>query len=144
MRNRLELVHLPARRLHCRGYVQDRRRERLRDTRHGRPVEAPNPWGETYLLDEEVARRAEAEATSIMATTAVGDFVRTLTELVDEYPTDPAGTVPVIVTVIALTAGEQHQVLVEPGQLDWLTTLVRDELDTCRAAHSDGTGDCGR
>ncbi|MFI5702656.1 hypothetical protein ACIA78_21745 [Streptomyces xanthochromogenes] len=67
----------------CRGYVQDRRRELLRDTRHGRLVEAPNPWGEMYLLDEEVARRAEVEATSIMATTAVGDFVRTLAELAD-------------------------------------------------------------
>ncbi|MEV7872483.1 hypothetical protein AB0P17_41695 [Streptomyces sp. NPDC088124] len=127
----------------CRGYVQDRRREQLRDIRHGRPVEEPNPWGEAYLLDEEIARRTEADAMSTKATTAVGDFARTLAELADGYPTDPAGTMPVIVTVIALTAGEQHQVPVEPGQFDWVTALVRDELDTFRTAHSDGTGDCG-
>ncbi|CAL9593912.1 hypothetical protein SUDANB120_05303 [Streptomyces sp. enrichment culture] len=46
----------------CRGYVQDRRRERLRDIRHGRPVEEPNPWGEAYLLDEEIAQRTKADA----------------------------------------------------------------------------------
>ncbi|WP_188299206.1 hypothetical protein [Streptomyces sp. CBMA156] len=50
---------------------------------------------------------------------------------------------PVIVTVVALTAGEQHQVPIEPGQLDWLTALLRGELDTFRAAHSGGTGHCG-
>ncbi|WP_240152198.1 hypothetical protein [Streptomyces mobaraensis] len=41
----------------CRGYGQDRRREQLRDIRHGRPVEEPNPWGEAPLLDEEIAQR---------------------------------------------------------------------------------------
>lgn len=46
----------------CRGYVQDRRRERLRDIRHGRPVEEPNPWGEMYLLDEEITQRTGADA----------------------------------------------------------------------------------
>ncbi|WP_405829157.1 MULTISPECIES: hypothetical protein [unclassified Streptomyces] len=48
--------------LHCRGYVQDRRRERLRDIRHRRPVEEPNPWGEAYLLGEEIAQRTKADA----------------------------------------------------------------------------------
>ncbi|MFJ7280647.1 hypothetical protein [Kitasatospora sp. NPDC098663] len=127
----------------CRGYVQDRRRERLRDIRQGRPVEEPNPWGEMYLLDEEIARPTEADAMSTKATTAVGDFAQALAELADGYPTDPEGTVPVIVTVIAPTAGEQRQVPMEPGQLDWLTALVRGELDTFPAAHSDGTGHCG-
>lgn len=126
----------------CRGYVQDRRRERLRDIRYGRPVEEPNPWGESYLLDGEIARRTEADAMNTKATTVVGDFAQALAELADGYPTDPEGTVPVIVTVIAPTVGEQHQVPIEPGQVDWLTALVRGELDTCRAAHSDGTGHC--
>ncbi|UJB46274.1 hypothetical protein [Streptomyces sp. A1-5] len=40
----------------CRGYVQERRREWLRDIAHGRPSE-PNPWGEAYVLDEEIAER---------------------------------------------------------------------------------------
>ncbi|NEA15422.1 hypothetical protein [Streptomyces halstedii] len=75
--------------------------------------------------------------------TAVGDFAQALAELADGYPTDPEGAVPVIVTVTAPATGKPHQVLVEPGQLDWLTALVRGELDTCRAAHSDGTGVCG-
>ncbi|MGO4462958.1 hypothetical protein AB4039_37615 [Streptomyces sp. M-16] len=48
--------------LRCRGYVQDRRRERLRDIRNGRPVEEPNPWGEAYLLEEEIAQRTKADA----------------------------------------------------------------------------------
>lgn len=38
---------------HCRGYVQERRRERPRDIAHGRPVPEPNPWGHAHLLDEE-------------------------------------------------------------------------------------------
>lgn len=42
--------------LHCRGYVQDRRREQLRDIQHGGPVEEPDPWGHAYRLDEEIAR----------------------------------------------------------------------------------------
>ncbi|MCG0069784.1 hypothetical protein L0F81_42190 [Streptomyces tricolor] len=46
----------------CRGYVQERRRERLRDRAHGRPVIEPDPWGHMWLLPEEIAERAEAEA----------------------------------------------------------------------------------
>ncbi|MFJ2419265.1 hypothetical protein [Streptomyces brevispora] len=127
----------------CRGYVQDRRRERLRGTRHGRLVEEPNPWGESYLLDEEIARRTETEAVSARATAASAGFAQALTELADGYPTDPEGTAPVIVTVIVSATGEQHRVPIEPGQLDWVTALVRGELDTFRNAHSDGTGHCG-
>lgn len=125
----------------CRGYVQDRRRERLRDIRHGRPVEEPNPRGEVYLLDEEIAQRTGADAWE--TTTAAADFAQALAELADGYPTDPEGTAPVIVTVTDPATGEQHPVPIEPGQLDWVTALVRGELDTFRAAHSDGTGYCG-
>ncbi|MEU9056249.1 hypothetical protein AB0D37_38665 [Streptomyces sp. NPDC048384] len=46
----------------CRGYVQERRRDRLRDIAHDRPVPEPNPWGEAWLLPEEVAQRAEPDA----------------------------------------------------------------------------------
>ncbi|MGW2748446.1 hypothetical protein [Streptomyces sp. NPDC001450] len=46
----------------CRGYVQERRRERLRDIAHGRTVPEPSPWGEAWLLPEEIAQRAEADA----------------------------------------------------------------------------------
>lgn len=125
----------------CRGYVQDGRRERLRDIGHGRPVEEPNPWGEVYLLDEEIAQRTGADAWE--TTTAAADFAQALAELADGYPTDPEGTAPVIVTVTDPATGEQHPVPIEPGQLDWVTALVRGELDTFRAAHSDGTGYCG-
>ncbi|MCX4792600.1 hypothetical protein OG369_43270 [Streptomyces sp. NBC_01221] len=40
--------------LQCRGYVQERRREHLRDTAHARTVPEPNPWGNAHLLDEEI------------------------------------------------------------------------------------------
>ncbi|MFC4506675.1 MULTISPECIES: hypothetical protein [Streptomyces] len=123
-----------------RGYVQDRHRERLRDIRHGRPVEEPDPWGEAYLLDEVIVR---SRRMSTETTAAAADFAQALAELADGYPTDPEGTVPVIVTVADPTTGEQHPVPIEPGQLDWVTALVRGELDTFRAAHSDGTGYCG-
>ncbi|MGW5929336.1 hypothetical protein ACWF2L_24260 [Streptomyces anulatus] len=123
--------------LHCRGYVQDRRRKRLRDMRHGRPVVEPNPWGEAYLLDEEIAQRTGADM-SPEATTAVTDFARALA---DGYPTDPEGTV--IVTVTDPATGEQHPVPIEPGQLDWVTALVRGELNTMRNSHPDESGYCG-
>lgn len=48
--------------LHCRGYVQERRRERLRDIAHGRPVPEPNPWGSGYLLPEEIDQQTEVTA----------------------------------------------------------------------------------
>ncbi|MFE5859773.1 hypothetical protein [Streptomyces virginiae] len=76
-------------------------------------------------------------------TTAAADFAQALAELADGYPTDPEGTAPVIITVTDPATGEQHPVPIEPGQLDWVTALVRGELDTFRAAHSDGTGYCG-
>ncbi|MEU7156038.1 hypothetical protein AB0A98_06275 [Streptomyces chrestomyceticus] len=76
-------------------------------------------------------------------TTAAADFALALGEMADGYPTGPEGTAPVIVTVTGPATGEQHQVSIEPGQLDWVAALVRDELDTVRAAHSDGNGYCG-
>ncbi|MGW3202282.1 hypothetical protein ACWDBD_48915 [Streptomyces sp. NPDC001118] len=75
-------------------------------------------------------------------TTAAADFAQALAELSDGYPTDPEGTALLTVTVTDPATGEQHQVPIEPGQLAWVTELVRGELDTFRAAHSDGTG-CG-
>ncbi|MEU9796909.1 hypothetical protein AB0E27_41300 [Streptomyces sparsogenes] len=81
---------------------------------------------------------------STQTTTPAADaFAQALAELADGYPTDPEGTAPVTVTVTDPATGEQHQVPIEPGQLDWVTALVRGELDTFRAAHSDGTGYCG-
>ncbi|KAB7835704.1 hypothetical protein [Streptomyces mobaraensis] len=77
---------------------------------------------------------------STETTTAAADFAQALTELADGYPTDPEGTAPVIVTVTDPATGEQHPIPIEPGQLDWVTALVRGELDTFRAAHPDGTG----
>ncbi|MGW6606064.1 hypothetical protein [Streptomyces sp. NPDC055036] len=127
----------------CRGYVQDRRREQLRDIRHGRSVEEPNPWGEAYVLGEEIAQRTEADAMSTKATTVAADFAQALAELADGYPTDPEGTVPVIVTVIAPAAGKQHQIPIEPGQPDWVTSLVCGELDTMRNSHPDESRYCG-
>ncbi|MFD7661260.1 hypothetical protein [Streptomyces sp. NPDC059788] len=77
------------------------------------------------------------------STTAAADFAQALAELADEYPTDPEGATPMIVTVTDPATGEQHPLPIQPGQLDWVTDLVRNELDTHRAAHSDGTGYCG-
>lgn len=74
---------------------------------------------------------------------AAAAFAQAFAELADGYPTDPEGTAPVTVTVTDPATGAQHQVLIEPGQLDWVTTLVRGELETFRNAHSDGAGYCG-
>ncbi|WP_050514087.1 MULTISPECIES: hypothetical protein [Streptomyces] len=80
---------------------------------------------------------------STETTTAAADFALALGELADGYPTDPEGTAPAIVTVTDPATGKQHLVPIEPGQLDWVAALVRAELDTFRAAHSDGNGYCG-
>ncbi|MFD3907829.1 hypothetical protein ACFXOL_11030 [Streptomyces californicus] len=74
---------------------------------------------------------------------AAAAFAQALAELADGYPTDPEGTARLTLTVTDPVTGEQHPVLVEPGQLDWVTALVRGELETCRNAHSDGNGHCG-
>ncbi|MEV8590900.1 hypothetical protein AB0424_28570 [Streptomyces sp. NPDC051180] len=66
-----------------------------------------------------------------------------LQELAREYPTDPDDTATVTLTVTDPATGEQHQAHLQPGHLRWLTTLVMDEMTTCRNAHSDGTGQCG-
>ncbi|MFF4607770.1 hypothetical protein ACFY12_34155 [Streptomyces sp. NPDC001339] len=80
---------------------------------------------------------------STETTTAAAEFAQALAELADGYPTDPEGTPLLTVTVINATTGEQHQVPIEPGQLDWVTSLVRGELDTFRNAHPDEDGTCG-
>ncbi|MFI1869682.1 hypothetical protein [Streptomyces jumonjinensis] len=77
------------------------------------------------------------------ATAPTALFTAALQELAQEYPTDPVGTATVAVTVTDPTTGEQHQAQLQPGQIEWLTSLVRDELTTAQAAHSDGTGRCG-
>ncbi|WP_405749313.1 hypothetical protein OG232_04305 [Streptomyces sp. NBC_01411] len=80
---------------------------------------------------------------STETTTAAGAFAQALAKLADGYPTDPEGTALVTVTVTDPGTGEQHQVPIEPGQLDWVTTLVRGELDTMRNSHPDESGYCG-
>ncbi|GAA0707173.1 hypothetical protein GCM10009548_95050 [Streptomyces malaysiensis subsp. malaysiensis] len=64
-----------------------------------------------------------------------------LQELFDIYPTDE-DTAPAVTLTLA-ESGEEHTVKLQPGQVDWLTTVVMDEARTCRNAHSDGTGQCG-
>ncbi|MFF1700036.1 hypothetical protein ACFVXC_41450 [Streptomyces sp. NPDC058257] len=78
-----------------------------------------------------------------IAEQSAGLFAAALQELAETYPTDPEGTATVAVTVTDPATGEQHQALVQPGQLGWLTTLVMGEMATCRNAHSDGNGQCG-
>lgn len=46
----------------CRGYVQERRRDRLRDMPRGHQIQEPHPWGDAWLLPEEIAQRAKADA----------------------------------------------------------------------------------
>ncbi|MFH8343127.1 hypothetical protein [Streptomyces sp. AM6-12] len=70
-------------------------------------------------------------------------FAAALQELAETYPVDPEDTATVAVTVTDPATGEQHQALVQPGHLGWLTSTVMAELATCRNAHSDGTGQCG-
>lgn len=51
----------------CRGYVQDRRRERLRDIGYGRPVEEPKPLAELadgHPTDPEGTRRCRPATTA--------------------------------------------------------------------------------
>ncbi|MET9676388.1 hypothetical protein ABZY68_25335 [Streptomyces sp. NPDC006482] len=70
------------------------------------------------------------------------EFAQALIKLA-EYETDPEGTPSMRLTVKATGTGEEREVLIEPGQLGWVTDLIRDELDSFRNAHSDGTGRCG-
>ncbi|MCZ0984050.1 hypothetical protein O1L60_45630 [Streptomyces diastatochromogenes] len=55
----------------CRGYVQDRRRERERDIAHGRPVQQPDFWGEAWPLPEETSARDRAGVGSPTPSAAV-------------------------------------------------------------------------
>ncbi|MFE7118530.1 hypothetical protein ACFU99_24245 [Streptomyces sp. NPDC057654] len=126
-----------------RGYVQDRRRERLRGIRPGRLVEEPRPGGEAHLFDQENCPVIGSRRMNTESITAAAAFTLALAKLAEEYPTDPEDTPLVTVTVTNPATGEQHQVSTQPGQLDWVTALVRDELDTVRNAHCDGSGYCG-
>lgn len=44
----------------CKGYVQELRRHRLRRKALGHQVEEPDPFGQLYLLDEEIEERDAA------------------------------------------------------------------------------------
>ncbi|GAA3372269.1 hypothetical protein GCM10017744_103120 [Streptomyces antimycoticus] len=71
----------------------------------------------------------------------IASLVVALQQLVDAYPTDednaPRAT-------LALESGdERHAVPLQPGQVEWLTTLIQNEAATCRNAHVGGNGECG-
>ncbi|MEU0743957.1 hypothetical protein [Streptomyces sp. NPDC006134] len=70
-------------------------------------------------------------------------FTAALQELAETYPVDPEGTATVTVTVTDPATGKQHQALVQPGHLGWLTSTVMAEMATCRNGHADGNGQCG-
>lgn len=63
-----------------------------------------------------------------------------LRNLFDTYPTDADDAERATLTLEA--GGQQHVVRLQPGQVEWLTHLVRDEDGSCRNAHADGTGAC--
>ncbi|MFI8992183.1 hypothetical protein ACIG63_45860 [Streptomyces antimycoticus] len=67
-------------------------------------------------------------------------LVVALQQLVDAYPTDEDDAP---LTTLALEfSGERHVVRLQPGQVEWLTTLIQNEGATCRNAHADGNGQC--
>lgn len=65
-----------------------------------------------------------------------------LNQLAEEYPTDPDGTAPVTVA-LQPPHGPAATARLTPGHLDWLADMVERELASSRAAHIDGTGQCG-
>lgn len=66
-----------------------------------------------------------------------------LQELFEIYPTDEDEAPTVALTLTEPEHGEEYVVKLQPGQVNWLTSLVLDEAKTCRNAHSDGNGQCG-
>ncbi|MGI5162723.1 hypothetical protein [Microbispora sp. CA-102843] len=66
-----------------------------------------------------------------------------LAELVETYPTDDPTAPAYPLTLTDPDSGRARTILLQPGQVDWLARLVRDELTTCREAHVGGSGACG-
>ena len=64
-----------------------------------------------------------------------------LENLFDTYPTDADDAERL--TLALESGGERIVVRLQPGQADWLTTLVRHEEVSCRNAHAGETGECG-
>lgn len=64
-----------------------------------------------------------------------------LTTLAEQYPTDEAAA-PAAALTLRGTDGRAHPVTLTPGQIDWLTALVMDEMATCRNAHAGESGHC--
>ncbi|GLX06755.1 hypothetical protein [Microbispora sp. NBRC 16548] len=68
----------------------------------------------------------------------------TLAEFVETYPTEdhlPGEVYPL--TLTNPISGQAWTILLQPGQVTWLETLIRKEMVTSREAHPDGTGECG-
>ncbi|WP_214327918.1 hypothetical protein [Nonomuraea sediminis] len=63
-----------------------------------------------------------------------------LAELCATYPTGDGGAVASV--EIQHQTGARHRVEVQAGQLEWLASLIKNELETCRNAHADGNGMC--
>ncbi|MFM9735175.1 hypothetical protein [Streptomyces niveiscabiei] len=63
-----------------------------------------------------------------------------LQNLFDTYRTDADDAERATLTLEA--GGQQHVVRPQPGQVEWLARLVRDEDASFRNAHADGTGVC--
>ncbi|NUW47018.1 hypothetical protein HT134_43995 [Nonomuraea rhodomycinica] len=63
-----------------------------------------------------------------------------LAELCASYPTDDGGAVASV--EIQHQTGARHRVEVQAGQLEWLASLINNELATCENAHADGNQMC--
>jgi len=70
------------------------------------------------------------------------DLADAIAELADTYPTDADHEVEAVL-VVQDVDGRQlgHAITLQPGQVVWLTDLVRRELTLCRLAHPDQTDD---
>jgi hypothetical protein len=73
---------------------------------------------------------------------AFPDVAAALAELVETYPTDDPTAPAYPLTLTDPQSGRARTILLQPGHVAWLTTLVHAELTTCREAQG-GTGECG-
>lgn len=67
-----------------------------------------------------------------------------LDQFARQYPTD-GGDVDVMVIQISVPGQgiRRSPIVLQPGQVDWLDDLLKDELTTARNAHPDGDNRCG-